>query len=204
MSLNSKTFYGPDNQNFPASGGLLLVRHSARPPIRNIPESYSVGLTEAGRKMAYDFGKLLAQKWTIGEVAASPVGRCMETGEYLLRGGFNGAHPDLVVRAMNALHFDQKLTGIPGLSHVFLDDHGFTTLVSSPETPEYMLLRKNLLAELPIPMEHGQLNVAVTHDVIVTFLQASLMNSPSATIQDFPGYLEGIFLVRNEEQIKLA
>jgi len=128
----------------------------------------------------------------------------METCEYLLHGAFNDTHPRPVARPLNALHFDQKLTRLSGLSQVFLDDYGFTTLVSSPETPEYALLRQNLLTELPIPVEHGQLNVAVTHDVIVTFLQASLMSQPSASIQDYPGYLEGIFLVRDGEQIRLA
>jgi hypothetical protein len=204
MPPGGKPFYGLGHQNFPASGGLLLVRHAERYPIRTIPESYSIGLTDAGKSMAYHFGRQLGQKWIIGEVVSSPVSRCMVTCEYLLSGAVNGAHPRPVVRPLNALHFDQKLTGLSGLSQIFLDDHGFTTLLSNPETAEYALLRQNLLAELPIPVTYGVLNVAVTHDVIITFLQASLMNLPSASIQDFPGYLEGIFLVRDEGQIRLV
>ena len=204
MPLHGKRFYGPDNQDFPACGGLLLIRHSARRPIRNIPESYTIGITDAGKRSAYEFGKQIGQKWIIGEAVASPVGRCMETCEHLLRGAFNGHSSRPVVRPLNALHFDQQFTGVPGLSQVFLDDPGFTTLVSNPQAPEYALLRQNLLAELPIPTMQSVVNVAVTHDVLVTFLQASLMSLPSASIHDFPGYLEGIFLIRDRTQILLA
>jgi broad specificity phosphatase PhoE len=204
LPLSGKTYYGPNNPKFPVSGGLLLIRHSARPPIRSLLDSYFVGLTEAGKAMAYDFGKQIAQTWTIGEVVASPAGRCMDTGDYLLRGAANGISPRTVVRPLKALHFDQTLTGLPGLSQVVLDDHGFTNLISKPETPEYELMRDNLLKELPIPLEYGTLNVAVTHDVIVSFLQASLLCLPSASVYDFPDFLEGIFLVRDGEQIRLA
>jgi broad specificity phosphatase PhoE len=204
MLPGAKPFYGPNNQKFPASGGLLLVRHSERPPIRNIPESYTVGITETGKKNAYDFGKQLAQTWSIGEAVASPVSRCMETCEYILCGAVNGSRPLPVVRPLNVLHFDQKLTGIPGLSQVFLDDQGFIDLVSHPQSTAYDLLRRNLLDELPIPAHTGLLNIAVTHDVIVTFLQASLMNLPTASVSDFPGFLEGILLVDDGGQIKLA
>ena len=199
-----KPFYGLDNQDFPASGGLLLIRHSERYPIHNIPESYTVGITDAGRIKSYEFGKKLAQKWSIGEAVSSPVGRCMETCDYILRGAINGSNPFQVVRPLNALHFDQKLTGLPGLSQVFLDDPGFIALTSNPQTPEYTLMLKNLLNELPIPQAYGSVNIAVTHDVIVSFLQVSLMNLPSVSIRDFPGYLEGILLVRDGNQVKLG
>lgn len=204
MPPGGKPFYGPDNLDFPSSGGLLLVRHSERPAIRTIAESYTVGITEKGKREAYHFGKQLGAKWKIREAVSSPVCRCTETCECILSGAVNNTSQRPPVRPMNALHFDQKLTGLGGLSQVFLDDDGFTKLITNPESCEYAFMRQNLLNELPVPVEDGVLNVAVTHDVIVTFLQACLMGLPSATIHDYPGFLEGILLIRDEGQIRLG
>jgi broad specificity phosphatase PhoE len=204
MAPGGRAYYGPNDSNLPGAGGLLLVRHSARPPIRNIPESYVIGITEEGRAMAYDFGAQLGKQWVIGEAAASPVGRCMETCQEMVRGAVNGTRSHPAVRPLNALHFDQKLTGVPGLANVFLDDVGFTHLTAQPDSPEYALLFQNLCDELPISAQPGTINLAVTHDVVITFLQTSLLQLPKATIGDFPGFLEGIYLVRENGQVRLG
>ena len=47
-------------------------------------------------------------------------------------------------------------------------------------------------------------NLACTHDVIITFLMASLIGLPSASLDDFPGYLEGIYLVRQNGEVQLG
>jgi hypothetical protein len=211
MAPGGRPYYGPNHPNLPAAGGLLLVRHSARLPIRNIPESYVAGITDEGRAMAYEFGVQLGKQWTIGEAAASPVGRCMETCQEMVRGAVNppsaggsGTRPHPSVRPINALHFDQKLTGLPGLANVFLDDVGFTHLTANPDSPEYALLFQNLCEALPISAQVGTINLAVTHDVVITFLQACLMKLPKAAIGDFPGFLEGIYLVRENGQVRLG
>jgi broad specificity phosphatase PhoE len=204
MPPGEKPYFGPRNLNLPAAGGLLLVRHSARLPIRNIPESYVVGITEEGRVMAHDFGVQLGRRWKIGAAAASPVGRCMDTCQAMVQGAVNGSRPHPPVQPLNALHFDQKLTGLPGLAGVFLDDPGFTRLVSDPAAPEYALVFQNLVDSLPIAAPPGTINLAVTHDVIITFLQSCLLGLPAASIQDFPGFLEGIYLVRENGQVRLG
>ncbi len=200
MPPGEKAYYGPQNLRLPPNGGLLVLRHSARLPIRNIPESYVVNITPAGREMARAFGAQLAQHWQSGEAVSSPVSRCMDTCAEILCGA---AHPNPVVRPLPALHFDQKLSGVPGLAHIFLDDPGFCALVNCPDAPEYTLMQHNLLAELPIPTQAGVLNLAVTHDVLVTFLQSSLLKLPGAALHDFPGFLEGICLIRENGQVRL-
>ena len=200
MPPGDKAYFGPQNLRLPAAGGLLVLRHSARLPITNIPESYVVNITPAGREMARAYGAQLCQHWQLGETVASPVSRCMDTAAEILAGA---AHPNPVVRPLPALHFDQKLTGVAGLAHIFLDDPGFSALAARPDAPDYALLQRNLLAELPFPTQAGVLNLAVTHDVLVTFLQASLLGVPAAALQDFPGFLEGICLVREQGAVRL-
>jgi hypothetical protein len=107
------------------------------------------------------------------------------------------------VQPLEALHFDQKRTGIPGLADVFVDDRGFLKVVNAPWSEEYGLLRDSLLASLPFPDEPGVLNLAVTHSTLVTFLQACLLGLPGAQIEDLPGYLEGVCLVKREESVRL-
>jgi len=205
MRSENKAYLGPHNLRLPAYGGLLVVRHSARVPIHTIAESYVANLTPAGREMARAFGAQLGQQWAIGAAVASPVTRCMETAEEILRGAarqpLGGGGP--VVRPLPVLHFDQKLTGIAGLAHIFLDDPGFSALASRPDAADYALLQSTLLAELPFPNQPGIINLAVTHDVLVTFLKACLLKLPAADPQDFPGFLEGICLVRENDTVRL-
>lgn len=203
MPPGEKAYFGPLNLHLPPTGGLLVVRHAAREPVRTIPEAYIANLTPAGREAARAFGARLGQQWSIGEAVASPVSRCMETAQEIVRGAARGLLQPPAVRPLPALHFDQKLTGIAGLAHIFLDDPGFCALVNQPSAPEYALLQSTLLAELPFPSKPGAINLAVTHDVLVTFLQASLLKLTGAAPQDFPGFLEGICLIRDHDEVRL-
>jgi hypothetical protein len=203
MPPGGKPYFGPHNLALPPGGGLLIVRHSARYPIRSIPESYVATLTDEGRAMARAFGAQLGPRWTIGEAVASPTARCMETAQEIVCGALDGQRPPPEVRPLTVLHFDQKLTGIPGLAGVFLDDPGFTALASNPSSQEYALLRETLLDTLPFPSEPGVLNIGSTHDVLITFLQASLLGVPQASPADFPGFLEGVCLVKENGRVRL-
>jgi hypothetical protein len=194
-------YFGPRHMDFPESGGLFVVRHASRPPIRTIPESYVVGLNDAGRAAARAFGAVLGQRWRLGEVVSSPVRRCSETAELIAAGAMNGSAP--VVRPLEALHFEQKRTGIPGLAEVFLDDTGFERVVNMPWSDEYGLLRDSLFASLPFPTQPGVLNLAATHDVLITFLQTCLLGLPGASMRDIPNFLEGVCLVKRGGKIEL-
>jgi hypothetical protein len=203
MPLTVKPYFGPKNLGLPLQGGLLIVRHSERFPIVLSSDAYSAGLTENGRRMARAFGEQIGTSWRIGEAVASPAARCVDTAKEIIAGAMNGHHPHPVVRPFPLLHFDLKLSGIPGLEQVYFNLNGFTNLTSRPESPEYVLLSSSLLAELPFPTEPGVINLAVTHDVNITFLKAHLLSWPQAGIEDFPDYLEGICLVKQDAGVCL-
>ena len=202
MPAPKEFYYGPNRLDLPAAGGLLLVRHAERPPILTLDAAYVTDLNESGRAAARAFGAQLGQKRVIGEVFASPVSRCVHTAEEIVCGALDGAHPHPPVVPLLALHFDQRLTGIPGLASIYLNDPGFTELAAEPHSPRYALLKNTLLSSLPVPTEPGVVNLACTHDVIVTFLITSLLGLPIAALDDFPGYLEGIFLVKQGNTVQ--
>jgi hypothetical protein len=202
MPIPREFYYGPSRLDLPAAGGLLLVRHAERPPILTLDAAYVTDLNGAGRAAARAFGAQLGQKRMIGAVFASPVSRCIHTAEEIVRGAVDGTRPHPAVVPLLALHFDQRLSGIPGLASIYLNDRGFIELAAEPHSPRYALLKNTLLSSLPVPSEPGVVNLACTHDVIVTFLIASLLGLPSAALDDFPGYLEGIFLVKQGNTIQ--
>lgn len=204
MQSDTTTYYGPRHLNLPTASGLLMVRHAERPPILTPAAAYFTDLTKAGCAAARAFGVQLGKLRTIGEVFASPVNRCVHTAQEILQGALDGSRPHPMVTLLPVLHFDQKLTGIPGLASIYLNDKGFTALAAKPDSAEYALLRETLLASLPIPTEPGVINLACTHDVNITFLMASLVGLRSATLDDFPGYLEGIYLVRQNGEVRLG
>lgn len=204
MPPAGKPYFGPNNYNeLPPQGGLLIVRHAARVPILVPSAAYTTGLTRAGRASARAYGAQLAQVFRLGQAVASPAPRCLQTAKEIAAGMLDGSGPPRKVLPLEALHFDQRLTGIPGLRGVYLNDPGFLELVNHPSAPEYHLLRSNLLASLPFPEQPGVLNLAATHDVVVTFLRASLLGLPGATLQDFPAFLEGVCLVKENGQVRL-
>lgn len=202
MPVPKDFYYGPTRLDLPAAGGLLLVRHAERPPILTLAAAYVTDINQVGRTAARAFGAQLGQKRKIGEVFASPVNRCVHTAEEIVGGALDGTRPCPSVGPLPALHFDQRLTGIPGLASIYLNDVGFLELAAEPHSARYTLLKNTLLACLPIPTQPGVVNLACTHDVIVTFLLASLLGLPSAMLDDFPGYLEGIFLVRQGSTVQ--
>jgi hypothetical protein len=169
------------------------MRHSVRYPIVNPAETYLVGLTEEGVRLAEDLGVLLGGHFTPGRLRASPVGRCKATAAAIA----HGAGWPVKVRA------DKRL------SHPFIEPAW--SLVERTQTaggerlngvlPERV--RATLAwavgaAEaarqpyLPLLEEAPRLDVLVTHDTIVGAVAGSLLHAP-VTGPYWPGYLEGIF-----------
>lgn len=205
MPPGDKPYWGPGNlPDFP-DGSLLIVRHSERYPVITAQDAFTAVLTDNGKHMAREFGGQLGQAWRgrIGAAVASPVLRCVQTAEEILNGALDGRVPHPAVQPLPALHFEQRQTGLPGLAEVYLNDPGFLKLVSNQAAPEYALMRRSLLETLPFPSEPGVLHLGVTHDVVVTFLQTALLGLPSANLADFPGFLQGVCLVKQNGAVHL-
>ena len=179
----------------------LVVRHAEREPIPAGTFGFDVALTADGVAAAERLGADLAAFRTM-TVVSSPVLRCVETVEAMLRGA---GLPDATVTT------DTRL-GSPGAFIVDPEASGPLFL----EIPIPEIARRQLEDGTPLPGmrptsegvdilldmttgnlgESGQLNVYVTHDVILAVLAASLLRLPPDAI-GWPGYLEGLLLWRN-------
>ena len=64
---------------------VYVIRHSKRDPIKNPQEHKKVLLNEEGILMAQKFGEILTEKYGNVKVYSSPVERCIQTGECILK-----------------------------------------------------------------------------------------------------------------------
>jgi broad specificity phosphatase PhoE len=186
----------------PPRGGLLVIRHSERYSILSDEEAYTAPLTEKGKIMAHELGMVLAATHHIGEVVSSPVYRCIQTAEEIIRGSASGSVQP-VIRMVPLLHFDLSLARVDDLSTMYLDDLTTRQLLTYPESKAHIDLADALLAELPFPKEPGVLNVAVTHDTVVSFLYGHFCSPTKNYNFSYPGFLEGFYLVKTNGKVEL-
>ena len=183
----------------------LVVRHAEREPIPAGTFGFDVPLTADGVAAAERLGAALATLREI-TVVSSPVPRCVQTAEAMLR----GAHSPAATVAT-----DRRL-GDPG--PFIADPEASGPLFLELPIPE--IARRQLEDAAPLPGmrptsegvdillnmttknlgESGRLNVYVTHDVILAVLAASLLRlPPDAT--GWPGYLERLLLWRTGRRL---
>jgi len=173
----------------------LLMRHSVRFPIINPADTYVVGLTEAGVRLAEELGALLARSFLPGRLRSSPVGRCRATAEAIARGAGWPAkvradrrlsHP-YIEPAWNLVESGRLNGGLPEPIPQVL-----SWAVGPPETARQ--------AYLPLLEDCPKLDVLVTHDTIVGAMVNCLLREPVLG-PAWPGYLEGVLFWWSEGRV---
>ncbi len=209
MSIPSSLLYDVehvlrDSGAEPPQRVALLMRHSVRFPIVHPADTYVVGLTEEGVRLAEDLGGLLGQRFEPGRLRSSPVGRCRATGEAIARGaGWMArvradrrlSHP-FIEPAWNLVESTQsgRANGrngavpapLPELLRWMLGTERYSAAARSQGVSQ--AARQ---AYLPLPDVRPLLDVLVTHDTIVGAVAGGLLHLPVLG-QDWPGYLEGL------------
>ena len=185
----------------------LVIRHAEREDIPAGAFGHEVNLTAEGRRAAEKLGAALSEKRALS-VLSSPVPRCVQTAQAMLR----GAGP--AVEATT----DRRLGG-PGAFVVDAEAAGPLFL----ELPVPEIARRQLQDVSPLPGmrptskgieillklvtgpldEKGRLHVFVTHDIILSVLVSSIFR-PSLEETVWPGYLEGLLMWRSDEQLHLS
>ena len=185
----------------------LVIRHAEREEIPAGTFGHSVNLTSEGTRAAEEFGAALSGGRTLN-VLSSPVPRCVQTAQALLRGAGSTA----VVKTVSRL-------GDPGA--FVIDPETVGPLFLELPIPE--IARRQLQDDIPLPGmrptnegvemlldlvtgplgNEGRLHVFVTHDIILSVLVASIFCS-SVEETGWPGYLEGLLLWRSDERLQLS
>ena len=182
----------------------LILRHAQRDVFQVGALGTEVPLTASGVSSAEKLGEMLPASRTVNAVS-SPVPRCVQTAEAILRGA--GRDGNLVL--------DHRL-GDPGPFVVDPEACGRLFL----ELPVSEVVRRQLSDAQPptgmrptsegvdillgLATEHldwqGRLSIYVTHDAILAVLVAHLYRLP---VQEagWPGYLDGLLLWRSAERL---
>ena len=180
----------------------LILRHAEREVFPVGALGTEVPLTARGVGSAEMLGEMLPASRTVTAVS-SPVPRCVQTAEAILRGVGRDGNPVL----------DHRL-GDPGPFVVDPEACGRLFL----ELPVSEVVRRQLSdARPPTGMRptsegveillglaaehldwHGRLNIYVTHDAILAVLVAHLYRLPVREA-GWPGYLDGLLLWRSAE-----
>jgi len=172
----------------------LVTRHSIREQGTNLIASYEVPLTPEGKLLAEWLGSRLPR---VANIHSSPVGRCVETGECLLKGA-----------SLSQAILHQPLLVEPGSFVQDINQVGGFFLKKGP----LEFLNRHLAGEVrgmkPLERgaldilyhihrhldEPGTLSVHVTHDTILAPLVAYLQKRPAIAQEDWPRMMEGVVL----------
>ena len=184
----------------------LLIRHSDRHEITKDTANWGndVTLNENGEKRAFLFGQSLAGLGKV-HLVASPVHRCVQTGEHILQG----------VNALSSHHETDTILGDPGVyfdhtyeheSEMMEDFHGFmdrflVTGVANGMRP-LAAASEDMSDFIENKMKESQVSVLVTHDLHAACMM-SFLGLKKSDRNDWCDYLEGICFIQTEGQVSV-
>jgi len=183
----------------------LVVRHAER---ENIPAGtfgHEVNLTAGGTLAAEQLGAALSENRAL-TVVSSPVPRCVQTAQAMLRGAGTSAEvlTDRSLGDPGAFIVDAETAGplflelpIPEIARRQLQDA--MPLLGMRPTPEGVEILQEL-ATSPLG-DNGRLHVFVTHDIILSVFVASIIDS-SLEETGWPGFLERLLLWRHSGRLQ--
>ena len=185
----------------------LVIRHAEREDISAGTFGHNVNLTAEGTQAAEQLGAALSEYRAL-TVVSSPVPRCVQTAQAMLRGAGSATQ----------VATDPRLGG-PGAFIVDAETAGPLFL----ELPIPEIARRQIQDAVPLPGmrptlegveillelatspldESGRLHVFVTHDIILSVFVASIFRS---TVEEagWPDFLEGLLLWRSDERLQLS
>ena len=185
----------------------LVIRHAEREDIPPGTFGHDVNLTAGGTQAAEQLGAGLSQYRAL-TVVSSPVPRCVQTAQAMLRGAGSADQvaTELRLGGPGAFVVDAETVGplflelpIPEIACRQLRDE--TPLPGMRPTPEGVEILLNLVTS-PLHKE-GRLHVFVTHDIVLSVFVASIFRS-SVEETEWPGYLEGMLLWCDKGRVQFS
>jgi hypothetical protein len=188
----------------------LLIRHSNRHPIpKGVIEHRDVPLTTKGRKLAFQFGKKLPKSYSI-RLYYSPVPRCRETAEYLLKGIHTNSGSAKLMGEKDFLYInliDQR--GIVRiLEKIGHHNFGYNWLKGKLDQEiiePSKLVALRIIEGIITSMKNGIRNIMdihVTHDLNILSVRDVISPVQNENF-DWPEYLDGIIVTQNEDKVTL-
>ncbi len=163
-----------------------VLRHSNRYPILDEHSVATAALTPEGIRNAEAYGRFLGQKFRIGRLMSSPIGRCIDTAAAIARGA--GVDREVIVAQI--------------LSHPYHEEAwNLKDELAQACLPEETVSLVQLL--LDAEARAGMMDLFVTHDTVVGVLAQYLLGEAIGD-ENLPNFLEGIFFWHEGEGVKAA
>ena len=185
----------------------LVIRHAEREEIAAGTFGHGVNLTTERTRAAEQLGAALSGDRAL-TLFSSPVPRCVQTAEAMLRGAGSSSeiHTDPRLGSPGPFIVDPEIAGplflelpIPEIARRQI--HDASPLPGMRPTSEGVELLLDLVTS-PLGND-GRLQVFVTHDIILSVFAASIFRS-SLEETGWPDYLEGLILWRSDERLQLS
>lgn len=181
----------------------LLLRHAERPAIPAGTFGNDLSITADGAAAAEAVG--LQLRGRLRRVVTSPVRRCVQTAEAILRGAAvaTSATTSTVLGEPGVWISDGDAVGDAFLR---LGPRGVVAQQLAGDVPGVAPLKTGVarFVELLVaePGDPGQIDVFVSHDAVVAPLLGALLDSRELPAI-WPGYLEGAFLGRSQDGLSI-
>jgi len=188
----------------------LIIRHSNRHSIpKGVIEHRDVPLTTEGRKLAFHFGKKLPKYYSI-RLYYSPIPRCRETAEYLMKGIHNNSRSAKLMGEKDFLYInliDQREI-VRILEKIGHHNFGYNWLKGKIdqeiiEPPK--LVASKIIEGIITSMKkriRNSIDIHVTHDLNILSVRDIISPIQNEKF-DWPEYLDGIIATHNEDKMKL-
>ncbi|MEI7990373.1 MAG: histidine phosphatase family protein [Chloroflexota bacterium] len=180
-----------------ASGIALVIRHSERHPLNGHAGIIEADLTEKGMQDAIDYGRELATRYQIERVYTSPLMRCIHTAQGILQ----GANVELPLHTHWWMYSPFLNGSQPDEDSIVIAPTGKIKDIIMSRIDKRLLVMA--LKRIKIPDEACKMNIYVSHDSLVSPLRAYILGENTVQVGDYPGYLEGIALYRENNQLKM-
>lgn len=171
----------------------LLLRHSDRDEIPQGTFGNEILLNEKGIQNAINFGKNLSEK-KINKIFTSPVGRCVQTAEYIIK-GYEKSVDIIKTTALGApgLHIsDEKLAGD------FFLEYGFDEIYKRfmkgekiPGIPKIAELNHRITTFIKENTAQNGKTLFISHDMLIVFYHYSI-NKVVYTKDNWVNYMTGL------------
>jgi len=178
----------------------LLTRHSIREQPDNQFADGSVPLTDEGRELAYAWGQHIERPF--GALYTSPIGRCVETAEYMLAGSTEAKTSTLILPPEKTTVLVEPGCFVTDINlagpHFFrLGARGFINTYLSDRVPGVLTPAAGL-SKLATYLYHHHgskdtVAVHVTHDTILAAFVSALLGKQHIQPSDWPWMLEGLW-----------
>jgi broad specificity phosphatase PhoE len=174
----------------------LLLRHADRDDIPQGSFGNEILLNEKGKQNAQSFGEKLTER-KINRILTSPVGRCVQTAEFLVK-GYGSSIEIIETTALGApgLHIsDEKIAGEFFLQYGFDEMYKrFMQNENIPGIPNIYELNNRITNFINENSTENGTTIFITHDMFIAFYHFSI-NKKVYTKDNWINYMTGLSFI---------